>query len=100
MTEGSRSALLADAPTVAETVPGYELVVWYGAFGPAGMQAELATRLNSEINKAMALPEVRARMDAMGVEVINVSASHFGVVLKRDAERYTRIIRELDIKAE
>ena len=100
VTEGTRSTLLADAPTLAETVPGYELVVWYGAFGPAGMAPELATRLNSEINKAMALPEVRTRMDAMGVEVINVSASQFASVLKRDAERYTRIIRELDIKGE
>ena len=100
VTEGTRSALLADAPTLAETVPGYELVVWYGAFGPAGMAPELVTRLNGEINKAMALPEVRTRMDAMGVEVINVSAPQFGSVLKRDAERYTRIIRELDIKGE
>jgi len=100
VTEATRSALLADAPTLAETVPGYELVVWYGAFGPAGMAPELVTRLNGEINKAMALPEVRTRMDAMGVEVINVSAPQFGSVLKRDAERYTRIIRELDIKGE
>ncbi len=100
VTEGARSALLADAPTLAETVPGYELVVWYGAFGPPGMPLDLVTRLNSEINKAMALPEVRSRMDAMGVEVINVSAPQFGSVLKRDAERYTRIIRELDIKGE
>ena len=100
VTEGRRSVLLADAPTVAETVPGYELVVWYGAFGPPGMPLDLVTRLNSEINKAMALPEVRSRMDAMGVEVINVSAPQFGNVLKRDAERYTRIIRELDIKGE
>jgi len=58
---------------------------------------------NGEINKAMALPEVRTRMDAMdamGVEVINLSAPQFGSLLKRDAERYTRIIRELDIKGE
>ena len=59
VTEPHRSALLKDVPTVAETLPGYEMSVWYAVFGPAGMPHELATRLNAEINKALAVPEVR-----------------------------------------
>ena len=100
VTEPARSALLAEVPTVAETVTGYEMVVWYGAFGPAGMPAELVTRLNGEINRSMALPEVKSRMDSIGVEVINLPARDFGMILRRDAERYGKIIRELDIKGE
>ena len=98
VTEPHRSALLKDVPTVAETLPGYGMSVWYAVFGPAGMPHELATRLNAEINKALAVPEVRARMDAMGVELVNSTPEQLAQTLKRDTARYTRVIHELDIK--
>jgi len=74
--------------------------VWYGAFGPTSLPKELASKLNSEINKAMALPEVKARMDAIGVEVVRSSPQEFAGVLQRDADRYGKVIRELGIKNE
>jgi tripartite-type tricarboxylate transporter receptor subunit TctC len=98
VTEARRSALLKDVPTVAETLPGYEMSVWYAAFGPAGMPHELAAKLNAEINKALAVPEVRSRMDAMGVEVINSTPEQLAETLKRDTARYTKVIHELGIK--
>ncbi len=98
VTEAKRSALLGDVPTVGETLPGYEMSVWYAAFGPAGMPRELVTKLNAEINKAMAVPEVRARMDAMGVEVINSTPEQLGETLRRDTARYTKVIQDLGIK--
>ena len=100
VTEAKRSALLPDVPTVGETLPGYELSVWYGAFGPAGMPKDLVTKLNSEINKALANPEVRARMDAIGVEIVKGTPDEFASVLRRDADRYGKLIRELGIKNE
>ena len=100
VTEAKRSALLPDVPTVGETLPGYELGVWYGAFGPAGMPRELVTRLNAEINKALSNPDLRARMDAIGVEIVRGSPQEFATVLHRDADRYGKIIRELGIKNE
>src|SRR5215469_9969095 len=48
VTEARRSPLLPDVPTVAETLPGYEMAVWYGAFGPAGLPKDLVTKLNAE----------------------------------------------------
>ena len=98
VTESKRSALMADVPTVGETLPGYEISVWYAAFGPAGMPRDLVAKLNAEINKALAVPEVRARMDAMGVEVINSTPEQLGETLKRDSLRYTRVIQDLGIK--
>jgi tripartite-type tricarboxylate transporter receptor subunit TctC len=98
VTEAKRSALLPDVPTVGEVLPGYEMSVWYAAFGPAGMPRELVTRLNTEINKAMSVPEVRARMDAMGVEVINTTPDVLGETLRRDTTRYTKVIQDLGIK--
>ena len=100
VTEAKRSALMPDVPTVGETLPGYELGVWYGAFGPPGMPAELVTKLNAEINKAMAIPEVRSRMDAIGVELVRGSPQEFATVLRSDADRYGKVIRELGIKNE
>lgn len=98
VTEAKRSALLPEVPTVGETLPGYELGVWYGVFGPAGMPKELVSRLNTEINKALSNPDVRARMDAIGVEIVRGTPQEFATVLRRDADRYDKIIRELGIK--
>ncbi len=100
VTESKRSGLLPNVPTVAETLPGYEMAVWYGAFGPAGMPADLVTRLNAEINKAMMLPDVKQRMADIGVEVVNISAAEFGKVLAADADKWGRLIREMGIKGE
>ena len=100
VTEAKRSALLPDVATVGEVLPGYELSVWYGAFGPAGMPRDLVSRLNTEINKAMALPEVKARMDAIGIEVVRSTPQEFAGLLQRDADRYGKVIRELGIKNE
>ena len=100
VTESKRSPLLPNVPTVAETVPGYELAVWYGAFGPKGMPADLTARLNREINAVMSLPEVKARMNAIGVETATSTPQQFGTILQRDADRYGKLIRELGIKGE
>ena len=100
VTEAKRSELLPNTPTVAETVPGYELAVWYGFFGPKDMPADITRRLNTEVNRIMALPEVKQKMDAIGVEVVQSTPEGFGAVLKRDADRYGKLIKELKITAE
>ena len=100
VTEGERSTLLPDVPTVAETLPGYQLGVWYGLFGPADMPKELVDQLNAATNRAMAEPAVRSRMDSMGVEVVDTTPERFAKVLREDAGRYGKLISDLGIKAE
>jgi tripartite-type tricarboxylate transporter receptor subunit TctC len=100
VTESKRSDLLPTTPTVAETVPGYELAVWYGFFGPKGLPADITKRLNSEVNRIMALPEVKQKMDGIGVEVAQSTPESFGATMKRDADRYGKLIKELKITAE
>lgn len=100
VTEAKRSPLLPNVPTVAETVPGYELSVWYGAFGPVGMPSALVTRLNQEINRIMSLPDVKEKMNAIGVETATSKPQQFGAILRRDADRYGKLIRDLGIKGE
>ena len=100
VTEAKRSALLPAVPTLMETLPGLEMSVWYAAFGPPGLPPELAARLNAGINQAMAMPDVRARMEAIGVDVVSAGPEHLAAALRNDSERYGRIIRELGIKLE
>jgi len=100
VTEESRSPLLPDVPTVAETLPGYELSVWYGAFGPAGMPPELTARLNREINLILKRPDVIKKMADMGVLLTETTPGQFGQILARDADKYGKLIKELGITAE
>ncbi|MBY0412297.1 MAG: tripartite tricarboxylate transporter substrate binding protein [Burkholderiaceae bacterium] len=100
VTEANRSPLLPDAPAVAETLPGYELSVWYGLFGPANMPKELVDKLNEASNAALSDPAIRARMAGMGVEILKLTPAQFSVTLKKDADRYGKVIRELGIKNE
>ena len=100
VTENARSPQLPDTPTVAETLPGYELAVWYGAFGPKDLPKDITERLNTEINRIVALPEVRSKMAAIGVEVVSSTPESFAKTLQQDAAKYTKLIRELKITAE
>jgi tripartite-type tricarboxylate transporter receptor subunit TctC len=100
VTEESRSPLLPDVATVGETVPGYELAVWYGAFGPAHMDPALVDMLNKEINRVLALPDVKKQMDDIGVQLLQTTPDQFSKTLVRDADKYGKLVRELGIHAE
>lgn len=100
VTEAERSRLLPDVPAVAETVPGYEMAVWYGAFGPKGMDLALVERLNKEINTVLARPDVISKMEAMAVELRPNTPQAFDKLLRADAAKYGALVKELGIQAE
>ena len=100
VTEGRRADVVPDTPTVSEAVPGYVVEVWYGLFGPASMPEALVARLNAEANRIMALPDVKDRMDKMGVVHIRATPAEAAQTLRRDAEKWGKIIREMGIVAE
>ena len=100
VTEGRRSALLPDVPTVAETVPGFEMAVWYAAFGPAGVPPDIVARLNAEIGRILFLPQVRERMADIAVEVARSSPKELAALTRADADKWGRIIKELGISAQ
>jgi tripartite-type tricarboxylate transporter receptor subunit TctC len=97
VTEGKRSPLLADVPTVAETLPGFEMAVWYAAYGPAGMPKEIVARLNAEIGRILSLPEVKKRMADIAVETAQSSPEELASLTRADADKWGRIIRQLGI---
>jgi tripartite-type tricarboxylate transporter receptor subunit TctC len=97
VTEAKRSPLLPDVPTVAETVPGYEMTVWYGAFGPPAMPKEIVARINAEISRALFLPEVKKRMADIAVEVAASTPEELGGMMRRDAEKWGALIKSIGI---
>lgn len=100
VTEAKRADVLPEVPTLGETLPGYELVVWYGMFGPAGMPPEITTRLNAAVNRIMALPDVAERLGKIGIVPWPLSAQEFTDVARRDHDKWTKVIREMGIVAE
>jgi tripartite-type tricarboxylate transporter receptor subunit TctC len=97
VTEAKRSPFLPDVPTVGETVPGYEMTVWYGAFGPAGMPKNIVTKLNGEIARALFLPDVKKKMDDIAVEVASSTPEELSERMRRDAEKWGGIIKSIGI---
>jgi tripartite-type tricarboxylate transporter receptor subunit TctC len=97
VTEGRRSTLMPDVPTVAETLPGYEMAVWYAAYGPAGMPNEIVGRLNAEIGQVLSLPEVKKRMADIAVETAASSPEELAAMTRADAEKWGGIIKQLGL---
>ena len=94
-----RAAVLPGVPTVAESgYPGFESSVWYGFVAPAGLPQPVQTKLHDAVQKALASPEVRDQLAAAGGVALPGPAAQFDKLLKTDAARYGRLIREANIK--
>jgi tripartite-type tricarboxylate transporter receptor subunit TctC len=100
VTEERRSELLPSLPRVGEFVPGYEVAVWYGVWGPARMSPDLVTKLNAEVNRILKLGDVKQRLDLMGAEHVSMPAREAHQLLQREYQRWGKIIKESGIKAD
>ena len=96
-----RSSAFPELPTIAEFYPGFENSIWLGLFGPVGLPEEVLTRLRSETKRALELPEVRERLHASGgLEPFVTTPEEFVALIRRDYERFGKLIREVGIKAD
>jgi tripartite-type tricarboxylate transporter receptor subunit TctC len=90
VTTVKRSNALPNIPTVAETVPGYEAVIWAGVMGPKALPKDMVARWNSEIDRIVQLPDVKERMASDGMEPAGGSPERFREVLNRTVFLVTR----------
>jgi tripartite-type tricarboxylate transporter receptor subunit TctC len=96
-----RSSAFPELPTISEFYPGFENSIWLGLFGPAGLAQETLARLRSEIRKTLELPEVRDKLHAAGgLEPFVTSPDEFGALIRRDYDRFGKLIKEVGIKAD
>jgi tripartite-type tricarboxylate transporter receptor subunit TctC len=100
VTTANRSSALPDIPTIAEFVPGYESSFWTGVGAPKNTPAEIADKLNKEINAALADPKMQARLAELGATAISRSPADFGKLIGDETEKWAKVIKFADIKAE
>ena len=100
VTTATRLEMLPDIPTVSEFVPGYEASGWYGIGAPRNTPAEVDDRLNREVNAALADPTMKARFADLGGTVLPGSPAEFGKLLADETQKWARVIRTANIKAE
>jgi len=92
-----RTAVLPDVPTVGETLPGYEVVNWFGLVVPAATPRDIVNRLHSEIVKILRQPEIRDRLVGLGADPVGDTPEEFGAFMKSEAAKWARVIRDADI---
>jgi len=97
----ARLDVLRNVPTIDESgLKGYEAGSWYGVMAPAGTPKEIIARLNAEIVKAVKLPEVQDRIAGLGAAVLGTTPEEYGDTIRRDYEKWGKVVREAGIKPE
>ncbi len=96
----ARSPALPDVPTVAESVPGFEVSNWIGLFGPAGMPPVIVARLNAEVQKIMRSPEIQKRLESEGAKFIPMTPDQFATFQKAEIAKWAKAIKDANIKVD
>ncbi len=100
VTAGKRSDALPDVPTIGETVPGYEAVVWYGIVAPKGTPPEIVATLNSAVNAVLADPKLKARLAELGGEAMPMTPAQFGKLVADETEKWAKVVKFSGAKAD
>lgn len=98
VTSIKRNSAVPELPTVAETLPGFESVSWSAILAPKGLPAAVAERWNAEVNKLLSVPDVKARMEASGLEVVGGTQGYVRKVLVQDIEKWKTVVKAANIK--
>ena len=96
----SRASSLPDVPTVAETLPGFDVSNWIGIFAPAGTPKPIINKLNAEIIKIMQQPAVQKRLETEGAKFKPMTPEAFGAFQKNEALKWAKTIKDSGIKPE
>ena len=91
---------MPEIPTAAETLPGFDLLTWYGVFAPVGTPREIVMRLNAEIVKSLGTPDVKQRLVAQGFDAEGNTPEEFTELIRRDLARWQKVIGAAKIRVE
>src|SRR5712691_9246749 len=100
VTSAKRAAAMPEVPALAETVPGYEMVLWIGVFAPAGTPGDIASKLNAEVVRIVKLPDIREKLDGMGVEPLGNTSEQTAEWIRREIARFGPVVKAGNIRAE
>jgi tripartite-type tricarboxylate transporter receptor subunit TctC len=100
-TGAQRSPEFPDLPTIGEFYPGYEVTIWLALFAPAGTPETVLVRLRAAIEKALAAPDVKQRLNAAGgLEPFATTPDEFAALIRRDYDKYGKIVKAIGIKVD
>ena len=100
VTGATRAEVFPDIPTIGEFIPGYEASSWFGISAPKNTPVEIVNRLHKEINASIADPGLRIRFAELGDAVFASSRSEFARLIAEDTEKWAKVIRAANIKAD
>ena len=101
VTSRARSPLLPNVPTVAESgMPGFEAVTWFGFAVPTGTPRPIIDRLNVEIGKALAMPDVKQKLSAQGIDVAGGTPEQFGAYMRDEFAKWGQLVKDSGAKVE
>ena len=101
VTSPKRIAFLPNVPTVAESgLPGFDMVSWYGLWGPAALPKELGKRLSTEVAKAVRSQLATERLGEQGFDAVGSTPEEFSAFLEQELVKYTRIVKQANVKVE
>jgi tripartite-type tricarboxylate transporter receptor subunit TctC len=98
VTMAKRSSLLPDVPSIGESVPGYEVVGWYGLVGPAGIPKDVSAKISGEVARMLTVADVRERFLREGAEPIGSTPEAFSAFLVEDQAKWAKVIKAAGIK--
>jgi tripartite-type tricarboxylate transporter receptor subunit TctC len=99
VSSAQRSSLLANVPTVAEQgVPGFDYTLWVGLWGQAAMPAEIVNKINADVNRALASPDLADRLTKLGTLPMKMSPSEFTQFVRKEVEDTARVLKAAGIK--
>ena len=97
VTSAQRTSMAPGLPAISEVLPGYESTTWFGLFGPQGMRPELVSRVNTAAIQALNDPEVKDKLQRLGIEAIGTSPAQFTAMLAAESAKWKKIITERKI---
>jgi tripartite-type tricarboxylate transporter receptor subunit TctC len=95
-----RSATFPDVPAIAETLPGFDAVAWVGLFAPRGTAPEIIALLQREALKMIRVREVQSSLSTQSYEVADTGTGDFAAYVKRDYDKWVKLIARAGIKAD
>ncbi len=97
VTSAQRTNMAPGLPAIAEVLPGYESTTWFGLFGPQGLRPEIVARVNTAALQALADPEVKDKLQRLGIEALGTSPMQFTSMLASESAKWKKIITERKI---
>jgi tripartite-type tricarboxylate transporter receptor subunit TctC len=97
VTTAQRTPLAPGVPPISDVLPGYESTTWFGLFGPQGMRPEIVARVNAAALQALADPEVKDKLQRLGIEAVGTSPTQFTTMLAAESAKWKKIITERKI---